>query len=220
LAAGSITPALALGTYDVVAYTIKDNIDPTYDVTTNELKITADFSKIDISSEIDNQEARINFDNFLNITQYRISKDDNFEGDKWEEMSDHASMSLDGKSGKITYYVQFKDAGGSESDVYKENVNYTPNRYIKNSRSRLSNGQTLIQSGKKFSKDSIVWLYFSDVNGNFDLNNPKKIKVETSHSGSFSVNYVVNKAAGKYKWHAVDEKTGKVTKNISYTIKK
>ena len=221
LPAGSISPELIPGIYNVVASATKTGPDMTTDNTTNELKITANFSEINISSEVDGKKAKLGFENISNIPEYKISSHDDFKNSNWENVSNEESIDLNVyESGKFKYYIKFRDIAGNESETFTESFNYTPDRFIKNSRSNLRKGDTLIQTGKRFSKNSTVTLYFSDINGNFDSSKPQKLKVQTSSSGGFSVNYLVKKLPGKYKWYAVDEKNGKKSKVISYKIKK
>lgn len=86
---------------------------------------------------------------------------------------------------------------------------------IKNSSSKLSRGQVLVQSGKKFSKNSVVLTYFSKPGGGYYA--PKAIM--TDASGNFALSYQAWKPAGNYSWFAVDTKTGKKSKTLQYTIK-
>lgn len=107
---------------------------------------------------------------------------------------------------KISFSVKEKD---SDDEKKKEK------RKITNSQSNISKGQILIQSGKRFSKNADVLLYFSKVDGGYY----PPMKVKTSSDGKFSVFYKVNKPAGKYSWYAVDTKTDKKSNLKSYTIK-
>lgn len=96
----------------------------------------------------------------------------------------------------------------------EEEKKATP-RKITNSKSKVSQGSTLIQRGSHFSKNSQVKVYFSRIGGQFY--EPQVIK--TTKSGSFIASYTVNKPKGTYKWYAVDVKTGKKSKTISYTVR-
>lgn len=107
---------------------------------------------------------------------------------------------------KISFSVKEKD---SKDEKKKEK------RKITNSQSNISKGQVLIQSGKRFSKNADVLLYFSKVDGGYY----PPMKIKTSSDGKFSVFYKVNKPSGKYSWYAVDTKTGKKSNLKSYTIK-
>jgi hypothetical protein len=79
----------------------------------------------------------------------------------------------------------------------------------------VKQGGTLIQSGKRFTKNNAVKVFFSKPGGGYY----DPIFVNTDSKGSFSVSYKVAKPAGTYRWYAVDGKTGKRSKIISYTVK-
>jgi len=87
-------------------------------------------------------------------------------------------------------------------------------REIKQNYSKLKRGTTLIQSGKRFSKNALVKLYFSRLN----LSYYPPMIVKTTKTGSFSINYVANKAIGKYKWYAFDVNTGKKSAVMRYEV--
>ena len=91
----------------------------------------------------------------------------------------------------------------------------TPSRSISHSKNKIKNGDILMQRGKKFSKKSLVLMYFSKPSGGYY----PPARVMTSATGSFVVSYRVNKAKGKYGWYVVDLKTGKKSKLIYYTVK-
>lgn len=101
------------------------------------------------------------------------------------------------------------DGGGSHK---KKKV--SP-RKITNSVKSVHRGGTLTQRGKKFSKNSLVALYFSKPNGTYY----PPMMVKTSGSGAFMIKYRVTKPAGKYSWYVVDTKTGKKSKVMTYTVK-
>jgi Ni/Co efflux regulator RcnB len=88
-------------------------------------------------------------------------------------------------------------------------------RKLTNSKKNLKRGEILTQRGKKFTKKSMVALYFSKANGTYYA----PMMVKTTNTGSFMVKYRVNKPAGKYSWYAVDSKTGKKSKVITYMVK-
>jgi len=73
----------------------------------------------------------------------------------------------------------------------------------------------LIQSGKHFTKNANVALYFSRLGGAYY---PPQI-VRTTSTGSFSVSYRVVKPVGTYKWYAVNLATGWQSKVKTYTVK-
>lgn len=109
-------------------------------------------------------------------------------------------------------------AASSDSDNHSSSSKKkkkTPSRSITNSKKKIARGAILTQRGKKFSKNSIVMLYFSKPGGGFYA--PTRIK--TAANGSFLVTYRVNKPSGKYSWYAVDTVTGKRSKTITYTVK-
>lgn len=87
---------------------------------------------------------------------------------------------------------------------------------LKNSRNSVRKGETLIQSGKGFKKNSKLNLYFSKPDGTFY----PPVTIKTNADGKFSIKYLVTKPVGKYKWYAVIPSSGKKTKTSSYTIVK
>ncbi|QQR78821.1 MAG: hypothetical protein IPJ68_00880 [Candidatus Moraniibacteriota bacterium] len=101
------------------------------------------------------------------------------------------------------------DGGG-----HKKKKKVSP-RKITNSVKSVHRGGTLTQRGKKFSKNSLVALYFSKPNGTYY----PPMMVKTSGSGAFMIKYRVTKPAGKYSWYVVDTKTGKKSKVMTYTVK-
>jgi hypothetical protein len=109
------------------------------------------------------------------------------------------------------YTITFKVASSSSSHHKKK----SSSRKISNSPKSVARGQILIQSGKKFTKNANVALYFSRANGTYY---PPKI-VRTNSAGSFSVACRIIKPAGTYKWYAVNLKTGWKSKTITYKIK-
>ena len=58
-------------------------------------------------------------------------------------------------------------------------------------------------------------LYFERAGGK-GFYPPKPIK--TDAKGNFSLTYVVNKPAGNYRWYAVEPKTGRKSKRMTYTV--
>ena len=88
-------------------------------------------------------------------------------------------------------------------------------RSLSDSKKVVHKGDTLIQKGKSFPKNSLVAVYFSKANGDYYA--PQTVK--TSSSGSFTLTYRVNKPTGKYGWYAVDGRTGKKSKITYYTVK-
>lgn len=91
-----------------------------------------------------------------------------------------------------------------------------PSRIIKTSPSKVKRGGVVVESGKRFSKNNEVAVYFEKSMGTYY---PPRI-FKTNSSGKFSISYKIpyNKAFGKYKWYAVDKKTGKKSKVSSFTV--
>jgi hypothetical protein len=92
-----------------------------------------------------------------------------------------------------------------------------PRRSIVVSPKNVTVGQTLKETGRRFSKNSQAALYFSKVDGSYY---PPKI-VTTDKQGRFTITYAIKpgKPRGKYSWHAVDLKTGKVSKYRHYWVR-
>lgn len=102
-----------------------------------------------------------------------------------------------------------------DGDSHKKEKEKKKKRKITNSKAKVSRGQVLTQRGKRFSKKSIVLLYFSKPGGGYYT----PMKIMTSKSGAFVTSYRVNKPTGKYNWYAVDQKTGKKSKVVTYTVR-
>lgn len=118
---------------------------------------------------------------------------------------------VNGNISQSDYLISFKVDKDSKKDEKKK----TKSRSISASKKSIVRGATLIQRGKKFSKNSFVLLYFSKYGGGYYA--PQKIK--TSSSGAFTVKYVVSKPKGAYNWYVVDIKTGKKSKTSTYKVK-
>lgn len=103
----------------------------------------------------------------------------------------------------------------SSSSSHKNKKKSTPKRYISQSKKSISRGATLVQRGKKFTKNGAVLLYFSKPGGGYYA--PMKIKADKT--GKFSVKYVVTKPKGSYSWYAFDVKTNKKSKIKTYKVK-
>jgi hypothetical protein len=88
-------------------------------------------------------------------------------------------------------------------------------RKITNSRKNVPRGGLLIERGNKFTKNSMVALYFSKYGGGYY----KPMLVKTSKTGYFRVDYYAAKPKGTYNWYAVNLKTGWKSKKIYYRIK-
>ena len=83
---------------------------------------------------------------------------------------------------------------------------------IKTSPTKVSRGQVIIQSGKKFSKNSPVRVYFAG--GSSKL-------IRTTAQGTFSIAFKIpyNKPAGSYPWFAIDLVKNKRSKNSIYKVR-
>lgn len=79
----------------------------------------------------------------------------------------------------------------------------------------VANGETIVEKGKKFSKNSFVLAYFSKPGGGYY----PPVKVKTRANGSFELVYKVNKPKGKYSWYVVDVKTKKKSKINYFKVK-
>ncbi len=101
-----------------------------------------------------------------------------------------------------------------KSSSKKKEVKKTK-RKIYNSQKKLRQGETLVQRGKRFSKNSNVLLYFSKFGGGYYA----PMSITTSKSGTFSVSYRINKPKGTYSWYAVDTKTSKKSKTKTYRVR-
>ncbi len=162
------------------------------------------------------EKVKINFKNAENAVAYMVSTKSSFAGATWKTMAGGVTVKLKKKSGKQNFYIKFKDINGFESPVEKKTVEYiSPDRVIKNSKNTIARGDVLIQSGKAFSKNSKVALYFSKAGGGYYPPSEK----QTDSKGAFSVSFKAMKAKGKYQWYALDLKTGKKSKIIKYEIK-
>ena len=124
-----------------------------------------------------------------------------------------ANNNVDAADYLVSFHV--KKSSSSSSSNGSSSKKETSSRHINNSSSSISRGQILIQSGKGFSKNSSVALYFTRLDGSYY--SPQIIR--TTSTGSFSVSYRVSKPAGTYKWYVVNVKTGWKSAIKTYTIK-
>ncbi|KKQ43728.1 MAG: OmpA domain protein [Candidatus Moranbacteria bacterium GW2011_GWC2_37_8] len=106
-------------------------------------------------------------------------------------------------------------SSSSKSSSHNDKKKKVSSHTITNSKKSITRGATLIQRGKKFSKNNYVLLYFTKYGGGYYA--PQKIK--TSSSGAFITKYVINKPKGTYGWYALDIKTGKKSKTVYYKVK-
>ncbi|MDR3559142.1 MAG: hypothetical protein P4L58_01930, partial [Candidatus Pacebacteria bacterium] len=101
------------------------------------------------------------------------------------------------------------------SSHHKKKTPPPPKRKTYDSASKIARGQILTQSGKRFTKNSDVALYFTRPDGTYY----PPMTVHTTSSGSFSVSYHVTKPAGTYHWYVVDLKNlNKKSKTLSYSV--
>lgn len=160
---------------------------------------------------------RLKFSAPEEIRFLRVSKEkDAIDNAAWEKFDGDKTVKVRTEAGKKTsYYIQFKDINGNESGIYEKSVTYEPkSKDIRMSAKNVSRNEILTQSGKRFSKNSSVALYFSKNTGGYYA--PMNVKTDTD--GSFSVNYTVKKPKGTYRWYAVDLKTGKRSEMLSYRV--
>ena len=116
----------------------------------------------------------------------------------------YATLTIGTGSSTVTNTVTntSSDDGGHSSSKKKSTV---AKRTLKNSRNIVSRGMILTQSGKNFSKNARILLYFQS--GKKGYYAPKAVVADSK--GRFAVSYKVNKPAGVYNWYAEDTKTGK-----------
>jgi hypothetical protein len=110
----------------------------------------------------------------------------------------------------ISFSVDIKKG---DNDNKKEDV--ASSRAIHDSQTIVKKGKILVQSGKNFSKNSEVLLYFSKPGGGYYA----PTKITTRSNGTFYLTYKVSKPVGKYSWYAVDTKTGKKSKSTTYRVR-
>lgn len=104
-----------------------------------------------------------------------------------------------------------EEGDSSEKDKEKEVKPHS----VFNSEKNIKRGRILVQKGKRFSKNTIVELYFGKPGGGYYA----PLKVKTSASGTFKVTYRVTKPRGQYGWYALDTKTGRKSKITYYKVR-
>jgi hypothetical protein len=109
-----------------------------------------------------------------------------------------------------------KDESSSKSSSHKKKKKPAEKRKVVNSKNTVTSGYVLVQSGKKFSRNKNVQLYFEKPGGGYYL---IPMIVQADKYGSFSIKYKVNKPVGEYHWYAVDMATKKQSKKIHYHVK-
>jgi hypothetical protein len=157
----------------------------------------------------------VDFSNIENAKQYIISKRSDFSNSNWQPIVSRIRVELNDDE-KKTFYIKFKTADGTASDVFSKTIVYSPadKKVLSDSRHNVSRGDLLIQTGKNFSKNSNVALHFTRANGSYY----PPVIVKTDDNGNFKVTYKVNKPNGSYPWYGTDLKTGKDTKMQKYVI--
>ena len=90
-------------------------------------------------------------------------------------------------------------------------------RKLSTNKKVLQRGEVIIESGKRFSKNDYVQLYFQTRYGGAFY---PPVTVKTSDKGTFSISYKIPwyKSPGIYKWYAVDLKTGRTSKQGRYIV--
>ncbi len=88
-------------------------------------------------------------------------------------------------------------------------------REVNQNSSVVTQGDLLVQRGKRFSKKSYVALYVEKAIGTYY----PPIMIRTDKRGNFTVTYSVNKPAGTYKWYILDIKKDKKSKVLRYRVK-
>ncbi|MEI7890648.1 MAG: Ig-like domain-containing protein [bacterium] len=139
--------------------------------------------------------------------QYRVSAYDDFAN----ESALSAAFSIQAPAAAIPISTPVSASVEKKDD---EDEVEEPKRQINQSYSKVKRGGEITQTGKRFSKNSMVNLYFSRSN----LSYYPPISVKTDKKGAFSVYYIAKKNYGKYKWYAVDLKTGRRSKLMRYEI--
>ena len=110
------------------------------------------------------------------------------------------------------YTISFSiDSGSNKEEIQKTK------RKITTSPKAVKRGQTITESGKRFSKNSNVALYFGKYGGGYY----KPVIMKTNSEGKFSLSYKIpnNKPFGTYKWYALDLKNGKRSKMSTFMVK-
>ncbi len=219
----SITPASgAVQNFtNPVTYTVRaqDNSTKSYvaTVTIETEKVTqekAKFDDIKISfkgSEVKSKKTlldkiKLNLDNLLGVTDYKLSDRKDFKGEDWNNIDDTITLKLDKNDpGKQDFYLKFRSENGDTSDTIKKSVTYMPKNSIFTVSDRARFGETIKESGENFSPNSDVELHFSAYGGSYY----RPMVIKTDDKGKFSLTYTINKPVGKYNWYAIDKKTGK-----------
>lgn len=107
-------------------------------------------------------------------------------------------------------------SGGSDSDDGGSSTKKTvKKRHISQSASSVARRGTLVQRGKHFTKNGTVVLYFGRPGGGYY----PPVTVRADRKGSFTLSYLVRKPVGTYRWYAVDVRTGKKSKTLTYKVK-
>ncbi len=225
-AAGNVSSSLN----DTVIITISSPIDTTAPVLSNLApsgELSSDTTSATLSLSTD-ENATCKYALTANISYISMSDAFTTTGEK-----NHAKTITGLRAGtSYAYFVRCQDALGNtnmedhqiafsikedSSDDNNSDKQKVSARTISVSKKKISRGQTLIERGAHFSKNSTVSAYFSKAGGGYYA--PSKIK--TSSAGKFSISYKIpaNKPSGTYSWYAVDDKTGKTSKTRRFVVK-
>lgn len=102
----------------------------------------------------------------------------------------------------------------NDSDDHKKKEE-APKRVIKNSSRFVARGSIMVQSGKAFSKNATLSLYYTNKNGVYTT---KPVILKSNSKGAFSTAFKVTKPAGTYKWYVVDGRSGRKSKVKTYIV--
>ncbi|HAI73820.1 MAG TPA: hypothetical protein DCS28_03975, partial [Candidatus Moranbacteria bacterium] len=120
------------------------------------------------------------------------------------------------ESNRATVSVRTNASSSSSSSSSSKKKKKSSSKYkISNSISSVPWGGVITQSGKKFTKNGSVALYFSKPGGGYY--SPKIVR--TDAKGNFSLSARIYKPRGTYKWYAVNLATGKKTGTKSYKVR-
>ncbi len=198
-----------------------------YGISDNNSETGADFGKIDLKIKngdltgkktTTKKKVTLKFEDVDNqVTYFKISRNDDFGHARWEKIDDSIKLNLEReKSGKVKFYVKFKDGSGNESKTLSQTIYYKPvvKNKLETSQDNVKFGDILTQKGKGFKKNANVLVYFTKADGSYY--SPTVVK--TDNKGNFILTYNVNKSVGTYAWYAVNELSGRKSKISTYTI--
>lgn len=225
-AAGNVSASLSDSVVITISDSVEEDISPpsiyngvptgnlSSDTTSVELSVLTDGASICRYSTTENiayDQMTLAFSSTSGTSHFqRISDLDDDKTYKYYVRCKDENENVNTSDYLVTFSIKEKSSSKDEDGNEEK-----PKRKINNSKSSIRRGETLVQSGKRFSKNANVLLYFSKSDGGYYA--PKKVK--TSSSGKFSLSYRVNKSAGKYNWYAVDVNSGRKSKTKSYTVR-